>query len=385
MNVYPVRVAPTRAAPIRAASTRAGAALDIGTTTVQAQLVNLDTGETLETFLALNAQRIFGADVITRISAAQNSKLDELFTLINNQIENILQRFIRKWNLSGIEKIAVSGNTIMLHLFCRADPSSMGTAPFVPLFLEERNFAGEELNLSAKQITLLPGISAFVGADIAAGLTLVDIIKSESNPACTLFADIGTNGEIAVWKENEKRLLCCSTAAGPCFEESEISCGMSAANFIDAIAQMRRQGIIDETGALADEFVQTGFSVAEGKIVTQKDVRQFQLAKSAIYSGIKAICKTAGLKPEDICTTYIAGGLGCNLNLKNAAETGLIPRELIHNAVVCGNTSLKGAVQCLFDSSFLPRCREIIAYAKAVDLAHDKYFSAAFAHNMSIR
>jgi uncharacterized 2Fe-2S/4Fe-4S cluster protein (DUF4445 family) len=363
---------------------RAAVGLDIGTTTIQAQLVDLDTGKIIDSFSALNDQRRFGADVISRISAAQNGKLDELFAAVNNQVESMLKSFIQKSNLSGIEQCAVSGNTTMLHLFCHTDPSAMGIAPYTPVFLQERRFNGKELSLSAENVTLLPGISAFVGADITAGLAFIDIIGKNED---ALFVDFGTNGEMAVWKKDEKRLFCCSTAAGPCFEESEISCSLSAADFIDAVAEMRRQGIIDETGALADNLVQTGYSTTDGKIITQKDVRQFQLAKSAIYSGIKTLCKTAGIELKNLDTVYIAGGLGFSLNPENAAFVGLLPKEFAGNSVevktiVCGNTSLLGAVESLKDSSFLPRCYELIARAETVELANDRFFTAAFEYNM---
>jgi len=371
---------------------RLGTAIDIGTTTVQAQLIDLKTNELLENFSALNNQRVFGADVMSRISVAQNGKLDDLFFAINSQIENIFKNFICKRNLDSIEKCHVSGNTVMLHLFCREDPSSMGAAPYTPLFLNERNFKGKELSLPAENISLLPGISAFVGADIVSGLAFLDIMN-KGNAALAaqdaLFIDIGTNGEIAVWKESEKKFYCCSTAAGPCFEEAEISCGLNATGFINTITEMKRKEIIDETGALAQEFINSGYPVADGKFITQKDVRQFQLAKSAIFSGIKLICKTAHINLSNL-KVYIAGELGYYLNIENAAELGLLPRELTRagldarhtNIEVCGNTSLKGTVKSLTDPSFLIRCREIIAHSTTVDLSHDKYFAAAFAHNM---
>ena len=352
--------------------------LDLGTTAIQARLVNLDTGEIAGNFSALNDQRVFGADVVSRISAAQNGKLNELFAVVNKQIENILRQFKNKHNLSGITRCAVSGNTTMLHLFCRADPSGMGRAPYTPEFLEERNFKGEELSLSANQITLLPGMSAFIGADVVAGLAYIDVMKKRTavNSGDALFIDIGTNGEIAVYKEDEKKIICCSTAAGPCFEEAEINCGLSASDFVDAIAEMKRKNIIDETGAITKEY----------KGITQKDVRQFQLAKSAIYSGIKTLCRTARLDLANINNVYIAGGLGEYLNLDNAVEVRLLPREFADKTAakikICGNTSLKGAAQSLTDSAFLPRCREIIACAQTIDLAGDRHFSAAFEHNM---
>ena len=398
---------------------RAGIGVDIGTTTVQAQLVCLDTGEILETFSALNNQRSFGADVMSRIGAARNGKLKGLSAAINRQIEDILAQRIGKWSLPGIEHCIVSGNTTMLHIFCGADPSAMGEAPYTPVFLEERHFEGRELSLSARRVTLLPGISAFVGADITAGLAFLDIMSRNEN---AIFIDIGTNGEIAVWKESEKKMLCCSTAAGPCFEGAEISCGMGAeagavnriilkeeaanadmfdfgplfyttlgnvkargicgAGLIDAVAVMKKSGAIDETGALAEEYMQTGFPVAQGIAVTQRDVRQFQLAKAAIFSGMKILCKTAGLEIEDVDTAYIAGGLGFFINLENAADVGLISGSLIGKTAVCGNTSLKGAVKSLTDPSFLPRCREIAACSVTEELALNGDFTGEFADNM---
>ncbi|MCL2763977.1 MAG: ASKHA domain-containing protein [Treponema sp.] len=362
----------------------AGIALDIGTTTIQAELVNLDTGESVDTLSVLNSQRSFGADVISRISAAQSKKTNELFSAVNNQSEGILQHFICKHDLLSIKKCAVSGNTTMLHLFCRADPSKMGSAPYTPEFLEERRFEGKELLLSAEQVILLPGISAFIGADIAAGLTCIDILNKNDN---TIFIDIGTNGEMALLKkdaayESRKKLLCCSTAAGPCFEGADISCNLNAADFIDAIAEMKRSAVIDKTGALAAQFAQNGFPVRDNKTVTQNDVRQFQLAKSAIYSGIKLLCKKSGTELEKIKDVYITGGMGEHLNPESAAETGLLPREFASKAIVCGNLSLKGAAESLTDDAFLPRCRDVISCAEIVDLAYDKYFIAAYTHNM---
>ena len=407
-----------------------GLGLDLGTTGIQARLVNLDNGEIIDEIYALNSQRGFGADVMSRIGAAREGKTGELFAAINSQTEGILRHFIEKYRLSKIEKCNVSGNTAMTHLFCGVNPGTMGEAPYTPVFLEERHFSGRELNLSAEHILLLPGISAFVGADIAAGLAFSSIL--EKDESC-LFTDIGTNGEAVVRKKNGKRLFCCSTAAGPCFEGAEISCGMTAqagavnrislskdasadwftynlpalpkngqnalyyttvenekvrgicgSGLIDAIAAMKKLGVIEESGAFADSYAQTDFPVADGVAINQKDVRLFQLAKSAIYSGITVLCKTAGVTPAVLDRAYVAGGLGFYINLENAACTGLLPREIIPKAKVSGNTSLNGAVLSLTDESFLPRCREIIARSTVVDLAADKEFAEAFAANMAI-
>jgi uncharacterized 2Fe-2S/4Fe-4S cluster protein (DUF4445 family) len=399
---------------------RAGAGIDIGTTTVQMELVDLDTGETLETLSELNAQRIYGADVMSRINAARNGKTTELFAAINRQIESMLQNCINAWSLSGIEQCTVSGNTTMLHLFSGIDPSAMGEVPFTPVFLEAKRFSGRELNLSAENILLLPGISAFVGADIVSGLAFLDTLSKEEN---SLLVDIGTNGEMALWRKKDQRFLCCSTAAGPCFEGAEISCGMGAlpgainrislkekslpasfsygplsfttldnvppkgicgAALIDAIAAIKNLDAIDETGALSDEFAETGFPLTEGIFLSQKDIRQFQLAKSAIFSGITVLCKRAGFDSlSDLETVYIAGGLGFFINLENAVTAGLLPKEFAGNrTAVCGNTSLHGAVKSLLDPTFLPHCREIVSRCDTADLASVPDFTEAFADNM---
>jgi uncharacterized 2Fe-2S/4Fe-4S cluster protein (DUF4445 family) len=400
---------------------RAGVGLDIGTTTIQAELINLDTGESLDVFSELNAERIFGADVINRIAAARNGNTAELFKAINHQTEDLLRYFIKKWNLSNIEHCVVSGNTTMLHLFANINPSDMGESPFSPVFLDEKHFSGAELNLSAEKITLTPGISAFIGGDIVSGIAFLHIIDQDTD---ALFVDIGTNGEMALWKHEEKRLICCSSAAGPCFEGAEISCGMGAlsgainriclkekmpkvehvfhfgplsfttignappkgicgAALIDALSVMKQLAAIDETGALDDAYTENGFPIAEGIFITQKDIRQFQLAKSAIRSGIDMLCEKAGIKnPSNLSSVFIAGGLGFYIDAESAIEVGLFPPEFRGKIAACGNTSLKGAAKSLSDTSFLSNCKKIVACSESAELASDISFSAAFAENM---
>jgi uncharacterized 2Fe-2S/4Fe-4S cluster protein (DUF4445 family) len=398
---------------------RAGVALDIGTTTIHAELIDLDSGESLELVSVLNNQRSFGVDVISRISAAREGKAPELSSVLNSQIEGILRQFIQNWKLEKIEQCTVSANTTMLHFFAGVNPGLMGEAPYTPVFLEEKRMEGRELSLSADTVTLLPGISAFVGADIVSGLAFIDIMNRQQD---ALFIDIGTNGELALWNNSRKSLYCSSTAAGPCFEGAEISCGMGAlpgainrvslkedpavakwtkfgslyysvigntgtqgicgTGLIDAIAIMKKMNIFDENGALTKEYAWDGFPVTLEIFVNQKDVRRFQLAKSAIFSGINTLCKIADVKSENIGTAYIAGALGFYINLENAVDVGLLPGGLLHKAAVCGNTSLKGAAASFTDPGFLPRCREIAAHSKTVDLAGDSEFSDIFMDNL---
>ena len=405
--------------PVLSAENRRGSvfiaavAIDIGTTTVSAKLVDLSSMSVIDTISELNDQRSFGADVMSRIGAAKNGKTSALFNAINRQTERILNSFQKRWNISKIKTLSVSGNTVMLHLFLNTDPSSMGEFPFTPVFLEQKELRGQDLSLSAESITVLPSIAAFIGGDITAGLAALDILNS---PAPSLLIDIGTNGEMALC--NGEAILCCSTAAGPAFEGAEISCGLggvkgaisavellpdSAAGngvsfttignvppvgicgsgLIDAVAVMLKRGIIDETGRMVSlPDSQKAFCLAPGISINAKDIRQFQLAKSAILSGIKILCKNAGLRTADIKNVYIAGGLGFFINKKNAIAAGIFPEEFLNSLTVCGNLSLQGAEECLTTTNFMDKCKQIIEKCSVIELAADPSFMDEFAENM---
>jgi uncharacterized 2Fe-2S/4Fe-4S cluster protein (DUF4445 family) len=388
-----------------------GVAVDIGTTTVSARLIDLETSSALDTVSELNDQRAFGADVMSRIGAARAGRTGELFTAINRQTERILNTFQKRWGISKIQKLIVSGNTVMLHLFLNVDPSGMGELPFTPVFLEERELPGKALSLSAETVTVLPSIAAFIGGDITAGLTVLDIANI---PGPSLLIDIGTNGEMALCSGGT--IFCCSTAAGPAFEGAEISCGVGGirgaiskvelaadadaeagavsistignapplgvcgSGLIDAVALMLKQGIIDETGFMASP--EKNFYLTPGVSINAGDIRQFQLGKSAIFSGIKILCKNAGLCAADIKNVFIAGGFGFFINKQNAVSAGIFPREFLGAISVCGNLSLQGAEERLTAKDFTERCKEIISRCSVVDLAADPSFMDEFAENM---
>jgi len=407
---------------------RAAVAMDIGTTTVSAKLIDLESSSALDTISELNDQRAFGADLMSRIGAAKNGMTRDLFTAINRQTERIITTFQKRWNIPQIEKLAVSGNTVMLHLFLNVDPSLMGEIPFRPVFLEEKELKGRELSLSAETVHILPSIAAFIGSDITAGLAALDILDS---PGPSLLIDIGTNGEMALCHNGT--ILCCSTAAGPAFEGAEISCGLGGvkgaisavelaagatgavgirgatgaaadavaealllttignvqplgicgSGLIDAVAVMLKLGIIDETGRMADGLdPQKGFCLTPGVSVSAADIRQFQLAKSAVLSGIRILCKNAGLRLTDIKKVFIAGGFGFFINKQNAAAAGVLPKEFLDVISVCGNLSLRGAEQRLVAKGFGDRCTQIIGKASVIDLAADPHFMEEFTENM---
>jgi len=352
---------------------RAAAAVDIGTTTVSAQLVNPDTAQVIDTISQLNDQRVFGADVMSRINNAKKSGTHELFSLINRQTERILKTFIKRFNISKIEKLSVSGNTVMLHLFLNADPSGMGKLPFTPVFLEEKILKGEELCLSAETAHVLPSVSAFIGADIASALASLDIL-SRDGPS--FYVDLGTNAEMALI--NNGNIICCSAAAGPAFESADNS--LSGCALIDAICEMLAKGIIDETGIFNKPHKE--YCAGEGIYVTAKDIRNLQLAKSAIISGIKILLKEENLNASEIKNVFIAGGFGFFLNKQNAVTAGLIPKEFLDKVFSCANMSLKGAVESLSDISFTEKCKNIIKKCKVIDLACEPSFFDEFASNM---
>jgi uncharacterized 2Fe-2S/4Fe-4S cluster protein (DUF4445 family) len=214
---------------------------------------------------------------------------------------------------------------------------------------------------------------------------------------------------------NNGSILCCSTAAGPAFEGAEISCGMggvcgaiSAVSFengrlslttlgnisphgicgsglIDAVAVMLKQGIVDETGLMKNQQAGssgTEFFLAQGVSITGRDIRQFQIAKSAIRSGISILCKNGGVKIGDIKKVYIAGGFGFFINRENAVSAGLFPKEFLERISVCGNLSLQGAEGFLVDNDFSERCKHIISRCSVIDLSLDPDFMDEFADNM---
>ena len=405
------------AVPVRSSKrhpVRAGVALDIGTTTISAKLVDLDASSSsdaassLDAVSELNDQRVFGADIMSRIGAAREGRTGELFAAINSQTERILKRFMERWELQRIERLSVSGNTTMLHLFLNVDPGGMGEVPFTPAFLEGREMKGAALSLSAEDVMVLPSVSAFVGGDITAGMAVLDLLNAD---VPSLLVDIGTNGEMALFTPGERKILCCSTAAGPAFEGAEISCGLGGipgaisavelvngsfsistignaaprgicgSGLIDAVAVMLKQGIVDETGAI-DKSYRDGYKLSEGVSISGKDIRQFQLGKSAILSGIRILCKNARLSLGEIKNVYIAGGFGFFINRNNAVAAGLFPKEFIDRITVCGNLSLQGAEASLTEKDFNDRCGRIINSCSVIDLSMDPAFMDEFAENM---
>ena len=359
--------------------------LDLGTTTIALAKVSLDEKKIIRTLTCTNPQRVFGADVMSRIEYCCNNSAGELQSSVIKAVNDML---LQMGNANG-KKLYVAGNTAMLHLFLGVDCSSMGTYPYTPVFLEGRTVNAKDIGVDfISEVETLPSISAFVGADIVAGLNFVPM---PSAGKFNILVDLGTNAEIVLFSETSA--LCTSAAAGPCFEGANISCGMSAVSgavcayekgeattidnapargvcgtgLVDIIAYLIYSNKIDTTGLMDCEQ----FRVAENVFITQQDIRQYQLAKSAVRSGIETLLRIKGIKADDIEALYISGGFSTKLNMRNAAATGLIPEELEAKSKAVNNSSLLGAVKFACEGNDLSFCSEKAVY---IDLSNNSAF-----------
>jgi uncharacterized 2Fe-2S/4Fe-4S cluster protein (DUF4445 family) len=388
-----------------------GVAIDIGTTTVVLYLVNLVTGGILETRSIVNPQVKYGADVISRINYTALTT-DGLITLQREILDAInlqLEHFVKILGITKDEiiKITITGNTTMLHLLLNVDPLPIALAPFKPAFLEEQNLFGEDLKLnchSRASIKILPSIAAYVGADIVAGIASVKPSKEFQK---ILFMDIGTNGELALI--TPEKIWCCATAAGPAFEGANISCGMSAvegaissfgangysvigncepvglcgSGLIDVVAWLIDQKLVQSDGLLNEDFVVAKGSIGQKEIMlTQKDIREVQLAKSAIRAGINVLMKKAGLTFDEIDVLFLAGGFGNYVDKTSAITIGMIPAELRNRIISIGNSSGTGAILALKSTFFDHNINNILERSQYIELSEDEDFVLDFVMNM---
>ena len=383
-----------------------GVALDIGTTTLAAALVNLDEGTILRTISRLNPQKSFGADVMSRISAVmeKESHLDIMQKLLLNDVRSMLEELTGGQTVS---RMTVAGNPTMLHLFCGISPVGMGVYPFTPTFTEAKTLSGSELGLFIDKITLLPSISAFIGGDITAGM-IAERITNHENPV--LLIDLGTNGEMILYtgKKHGSKLFGTSTAAGPALEGAGISTGVGGirgavasvtwngitmtydtigqappvgicgSGLMDLVSVLLLRGLIDETGYLEED----PFVYAEGLALTGADVRAFQLAKSALRAGMEVLCETAGLSPQALSRIYIAGGLGQYMKVTSAIQVGLLPDCPRDRVISVGNTALSGAALALFNPYLVEEVSQEAAACETVELNLSPRFSDKFMEYM---
>ena len=410
----------TGAFPPDEGATGYGMAIDIGTTTVVAHLHDLATGKRLATVGRANPQIAFGSDVISRISASIDGKLDLMTGIIQDAMREMKAKLCAtaKVPQDEVVRCAIAGNTVMQHIAVGLPPDTIGYNPFIPLSL----FGDERFIDGLGPCYFTRCIAGYVGGDITAGMLACELDTGGTR----LFLDLGTNGEMALAAGG--RIKCCATAAGPVFEGANIHFGMPASpgaiskvawendsvaigvvgdaapigicgtGIVDAVAMMVRLGVVDETGYLlgADELDEplaslvgreddhnVFYLVPDRSIyITQTDVRSLQLAKAAVCAGILTMVEAAGIQVSDIGQLEIAGGFGAYLNLESAAAIGLFPKELLSCALSVGNTSGEGATALLVSSVAQQREDEIVEKCDYLELSTSSEFNEFYVEMM---
>lgn len=386
-----------------------GVAIDIGTTTLAARLYD-EEGKCLSEHSQMNPQRVWGADVISRIEAALSGKEAELSEAMALALEDMLSSLASKAgaSLSEIDAVVLTGNTAMLYLLTKTSTVPLSRAPFVIAHTFNETRTAQSLGLCSilpqTPVYIPPCLAAFVGADTVTAM----LASALCTPGTTrLLADIGTNGEMALWHKNQ--LWICSTAAGPAFEGVGISMGMAGAEgavdqveiangalhahvlgegtpvgicgsgIVDAVACLLDTEELDESGYLED-----GKAVISAPVVlTQKDIRMVQLAKSAVCSGIQTLLHEAGVSADEVEYLFVAGGFGSYLNIKNACRIGLLPMELSKKIQVVGNAALAGASMLLLNEKYRNDVKELCQKANVIELSNHAFFMDAYIDNMS--
>ena len=388
-----------------------GIAVDLGTTTIVAQLVDLQTGNVLGVHTALNAQAKHGADIMSRVEFAVGRLSQRVLEkLVRRQIGSLAKELLAANILDGraVKSVVIVGNTVMHHLFCGVSLEPLSHFPFEPLSPGLKVFDGvEELGWHLPgnpAVCFLPCPGSFVGSDILAGLLATKLHESERLAA---LIDLGTNGEIVVG--NRERLLCASTAAGPAFEGARISMGMRAAT--GAISEVRaRDGTLEchvlgnvvprgICGSGLVDAVATGLDLGlvspKGRLMkgeklrlagpvclNQWDVRELQLAKGAIAAGLRILLEQWGATKEDLTQVFLAGAFGNYINQASARRSGLLDFSA-DRVRAAGNTALLGAKLALFS---LPQhdlaYPDLLAKVKHVSLNEDPRFQERFVEEM---
>ncbi|MBN1223323.1 MAG: DUF4445 domain-containing protein [Candidatus Aminicenantes bacterium] len=384
-----------------------GIAADIGTTTLVVELIDLNTGNSLDAETANNTQIKFGSDVVSRISFAyENPKnLDELREAITQILAQMIDKILERNSIKPdfVYEIVFAGNTVMNHLLLGMPVNSLAVSPFHAVFhtLTELSAAalGFSINPKAKAF-IVPNIKSFVGGDITAGLMATDLSNRKGN---YLFIDLGTNGEIVL--KTEKTFIATSTAAGPAFEGMNISSGMLAlpgaiykaektkkltlhtigslpargicgTGLIDLIAHYLDDGLITSSGAIPDKA--RTIQVIDSISITQKDVREVQLAIAAIKSGVRMILKKFHLQKHELDGVFIAGAFGNYLNIENSMKLGLLPAIDTEKIIFIGNSSLAGARALLLSQEARKKARSLIKKIQYISLATDPQFQDFF-------
>ncbi len=410
-----------------------GVAVDIGTTTVVGYLLDLRTGQQLAVSSVLNPQSPYGADVLLRLSYIQAHGERGLRTLRTKIVAGVNDLIAELCETGGvcrehIYRVVVAGNTIMHHLFGGVDAQHIGPIPFAPVINLPLTLPAAEIGLAVNrsgEVHMLPNLGGYVGADIVADLLATDL---DSSTEPRLLIDIGTNAEMILTTGEE--LLACSAPAGPAFEGANISCGMRGADgavdsvafeagevryttlgdawplgvcgsgLLDLMSEVLRVGVVDTMGrmlgrdelpdsarAFADRvgpgdrgnrfrFVDAGEGAAQGPVhMTQGDVRELQMAKAAVRTGVEVLLQAAGIKAEDLSEILLAGAFGTFLRREAAVGIGLIPRVPIDRITPVGNAAGEGAKLALLSRAERERAASLLGLIRYIELSNAENFN----------
>ncbi|MCL6590792.1 MAG: ASKHA domain-containing protein [Firmicutes bacterium] len=401
-----------------------GVAVDIGTTTLAAYLIDLLQGRIIQTAAAMNPQGGYGADVISRTGVASETEgLNQLHQLIIGAINGLIIELAQKAGISPEEilQLNLAGNTCMTHLLLKVNPARLGRIPFEPVFKDLVKLYSGQLGLAMNPrglVYVLPGIGGFIGSDITVG---VRACKLDANKP-ELFIDIGTNGEVVV--TGKGKMVAGSTAAGPAFEGAGIACGMTArpgailgvefregrlaittidnleprgicgTGLVRLMVELLRQGIISKSGRFSEEaqadpnldLGQKRYYLTRNKPIevylAESDIRQFQLAKAAFRTGWTLLLRRAGIEPRELQTVYLAGAFGAYLRPEDAVFLGLIPPVPLERVKPVGNTAGVGTVLSMLSKDALAELRSLSAAIEPVELAGDPDFMEVFAEGL---
>lgn len=369
-------------------------AVDLGTTTIAMQLRDLETGDAVDTYCEMNPQRKYGSDVLSRIQASCEGQREALKQCVWEMLERGVRKFTEVVDQKSIGCICVAGNTTMEHLLMGYDVSSLGKSPFTPaeIGLQKcRGFFGIPLYIT-------PGISAFVGGDVVAGLYALGMLSGakKGNDAKTymmgkqegafLFIDLGTNGEMVI--TDGKDMLATAAAAGPAFEGGPEKAAVGT-DMIAVTASLMKKGILDETGLLAEPYFTEGAAVqtAKGNFrLKNQDIRALQMAKAAVRAGAEILWEQMG-RPR-IEKVYLAGGFGYYLDVEAAFAIGLLPGDMRGSVQAVGNTSLEGAFligRDLYRQATDKRLlEEGLSSVKSINLAKQEGFESLYLKHMNL-
>jgi len=404
----PLQILEQGAAPsVKSSGRGCAAAFDIGTTTVVCALLDAG-GNALAVQSTANPQAVYGADVVSRITAAVRGQGSAMTALIRKAISELLDTCCAMAELdpAAIETVSVVGNPCMQQLFLGIPVDNLAAVPFAPVITEAKTVPAKEylpLCPNARLLTV-PDLGGFVGAD-----TMGCIMASRLHEAkdTVLLVDIGTNGEMVLCHRG--RMVACATAAGPALEGANISCGMRAAagaidrvtqdgfhvigggkakgicgsGLIDAVAVMLEKGVLNRRGRVLTE--NHGYELADGVFLTQEDIRQVQLAKGAIAAGIELMAAHLGIALEEIDRCILAGAFGSYLDPDSACRIGLLPEQLRGRITAAGNLALEGAKLLTTDETQLALTQQLTERVAYLNLASQPGFQRSFAQNMFFR